>query len=168
MRTNYSFKSVINKRGRTTEDAAMTPMIDVIFLLLVFFVATSSFRAVEKSLPSGVTQLQPAAGGPEPVDDDKLTEMLEQVIVKIDSGPQGATVWVNGQSLAAFADLAQTFRDLSQVGADVPVIIDPAPEILSGQVVKAYDWARTAGLPRVYLATRPEAAPQLVPSGTKQ
>lgn len=156
MKTNYSFKTGVGKRGRATEDSAMTPMIDVIFLLLVFFVATSSFRAVEKMLPSGVTQLQPALGGQDQVDDHKLSEMLDQIIVKIQSGPQGVTAKVNGETLQAFSDLAQTFRDLAAVEADVPVIIDPDPEILSGQVVNAYDWARTAGLPRVYLATRPQ------------
>ena len=35
----------------------MTPMIDVIFLLLVFFLATSSFQVVEKLLPSSVSKV---------------------------------------------------------------------------------------------------------------
>ena len=33
-------------------DVKMTPMIDVIFLLLIFFVCTASFRAAEEVLPA--------------------------------------------------------------------------------------------------------------------
>ena len=38
--------------GPTDIDAAMTPMIDVVFLLLVFFVWTASFQIIEQALPS--------------------------------------------------------------------------------------------------------------------
>ena len=40
------------RRGTEVDmDSAMTPMIDVVFLLLVFFVWTASFVAVEQVLP---------------------------------------------------------------------------------------------------------------------
>ena len=47
MKTNYS-----NPRGRTSLDNMMTPMIDVVFLLLIFFLTTASFQRLEKLLPS--------------------------------------------------------------------------------------------------------------------
>ncbi|GIW98073.1 MAG: hypothetical protein KatS3mg111_1406 [Pirellulaceae bacterium] len=63
MKTDYTFDAHPQRRRRPEDaDVAMTPMIDVIFLLLVFFLATSSFRAVEKLLPSGVTEFAPVAG----------------------------------------------------------------------------------------------------------
>ena len=36
-------------------EVKMTPMIDVIFLLLIFFVCTASFRAVEEVLPTNLS-----------------------------------------------------------------------------------------------------------------
>ena len=39
-------------RGDVDIDSAMTPMIDVVFLLLVFFVWTASFQVVEQMLPA--------------------------------------------------------------------------------------------------------------------
>ena len=40
-------------RGRL--DVKMTPMIDVIFLLLIFFVSTASFQAAEETLPTNLS-----------------------------------------------------------------------------------------------------------------
>ena len=42
-------------------DVKMTPMIDVVFLLLIFFVATASFQMVEHVLPSSLQAL-PGSG----------------------------------------------------------------------------------------------------------
>ena len=38
-------------------DVKMTPMIDVVFLLLIFFVWTASFHIVEHILPSSVSEI---------------------------------------------------------------------------------------------------------------
>ena len=49
--------SIFNGTRRELE-IKMTPMIDVVFLLLVFFVWTASFQAVEYLLPSSLSQKQ--------------------------------------------------------------------------------------------------------------
>ena len=46
--------SIYNER-RGDVDVKMTPMIDVVFLLLVFFIWTASFQIVEQVLPSSVS-----------------------------------------------------------------------------------------------------------------
>ena len=43
-------------RDQGALEIKMTPMIDVVFLLLVFFVWTASFHAVEYLLPSSLSQ----------------------------------------------------------------------------------------------------------------
>ena len=46
-----------SSHGRRDDlDVKMTPMIDVVFLLLVFFVWTASFQVAEQILPSRVSQ----------------------------------------------------------------------------------------------------------------
>ncbi|MEA1952290.1 MAG: biopolymer transporter ExbD, partial [Planctomycetota bacterium] len=40
-----------HREGRERLDVKMTPMIDVIFLLLIFFVCTASFQMLEEVLP---------------------------------------------------------------------------------------------------------------------
>ncbi len=44
-------------RNRADVELAMTPMIDVVFLLLVFFLATASFEKIEQSMPTAIGQL---------------------------------------------------------------------------------------------------------------
>lgn len=129
-------------------------MIDVIFLLLVFFLATSSFQLVEMIMPSGVSELPPASGGELEMPPDPTDDILDQVIVKILLNGDVVTVTLNGDPMDSLSELPDRLRAISLVKADVPVIIDPESEVESGVVVEAYDFARQAGLARVFLATR--------------
>ena len=47
------YRSVHTRRDRSLE-VAMTPMIDVVFMLLIFFVWTASFQVAELILPSSI------------------------------------------------------------------------------------------------------------------
>ena len=57
--------SIFNQR-RDGLDVKMPPMLDVVFLLLIFFVWTASFQIVEQVLPSSVSE---QAGAGEPTND---------------------------------------------------------------------------------------------------
>jgi biopolymer transport protein ExbD len=46
------------RRQRRDLDVKMTPMIDVVFLLLVFFLWTASFRISEQVLPSNISAVK--------------------------------------------------------------------------------------------------------------
>jgi biopolymer transport protein ExbD len=150
MKSNYSFDG----RSRKPVEISMTPMIDVIFLLLVFFIATSSFQAVEKILPSGVSEMRQTSGDSNLPPPEITTQSLEQIIIKIASTPQGTVTSVNGQPLASFDDLKVRLQAIAQVNLNAPVIIDPEAKVVAKQVVIAYDWARATGLTNVFLATR--------------
>mgnify|MGYP001380259885 CR=1 FL=1 len=65
------------KPPQTNDSPDLTPMIDVVFLLLIFFICTASFQIVEQTLPSGV-QLELPAGTEMvmPGDDAKFTVKL--------------------------------------------------------------------------------------------
>lgn len=155
MRQDYSLTPLARGgRVRRPIEIAMTPMIDVIFLLLVFFLATSSFQIVEKLLPSGVSETAEISGSsdeppPEPTDD-----ALDQVVVKLYQQVGQPVAQMNGSPLADFTELESRLRAISLARADVPVVIDPEGDVLAADVVRAYDWARQVGLARVFLATR--------------
>ena len=158
MKTEYSLSTTgRGKRARRPLEIMMTPMIDVIFLLLVFFLATSSFQVVEELLPGGVSELKSSTGAAATPPEEISQDSLEQVVVKLQATGEATVVNFNGVELAAFGELQSRFAAVGQVRATVPVIIDPMPSIEAREVIRAYDWARQAGLTRVYLATR---APQ--------
>jgi biopolymer transport protein ExbD len=155
MKTNYAFD-----RGRRKEvEISMTPMIDVIFLLLVFFITTSSFQVVEKLLPSGVSDLKSVAGGNSDPPPEVTQAMLEQIVIKLSLNGNDVVAVLNGQPLASLDELFQRLKTIGQVSPNAPVIIDPDAKVPAGVVVKAYDRARASGLTSVFMATRKPSLP---------
>ena len=81
--------SPLVRQGSDTDmDSAMTPMIDVVFLLLVFFVWTASFQIVEQILPSEMSA-QFGSDSSDQVDPPPPKD-FEDVVVKIASAPLSA------------------------------------------------------------------------------
>jgi len=136
----------------------MTPMIDVVFLLLIFFLTTSSFEIVEQLLPSGISDQGIVANGqsedlPPPED---VTD-INDCIVKIRTQPgdvQGYRYELNGAVIAGPEAISQRLRAILSVRADVPIIVDPDDKVSIAKAVEIYDRARAAGGLRVYFAAR--------------
>ncbi len=157
MRRDFSL-SPVGRSGRSRKpiELMMTPMIDVIFLLLVFFLTTSSFQVLEQLLPSSVSQSNATAAGStteSPIVPNQ--DAIDQVVVKLKRLGGRSVAALHGSDLTDYSQLRERLRAISQVRADVPVIIDPSGDVPVKDVVLAYDWARQVGLSRVYLATRP-------------
>ena len=155
MKTDYSLsQGSRNGRPRKPIEIAMTPMIDVIFLLLVFFLATSSFQLVEMLLPSSVSEMSPPQGNAPVPTEEPSEDAIDQVIVELKDLGGETVVLLNRVPLESLNALRVRLLGIGSTGADVPVIIDPEASIIAADVIQAYDWAREAGLARVYLATR--------------
>ncbi|QEG39698.1 ExbD/TolR family protein [Roseimaritima ulvae] len=128
----------------------MTPMIDVVFLLLVFFLWTSSFNEPEFDLPSALaTDSKAAAESRGPT--DQPAEMFDEIIVEV-AGPQDLKL--NGQRIETLAQLEQRFIQIAELGAQPSVIIDPTEATEIGRAIRVYDTARAAGFERVLFAAK--------------
>ena len=150
MKTNYS-----NPRGRTSLDSMMTPMIDVVFLLLVFFLTTASFQRLEKLLPSSVSAKSDTTLGeskdtpPSPPQED-----IHDCVIKIKAqGDQIEYQW-NGLVVTSLQDIQERLVAILNVRADVPIIVDPEDSILAGDALQVYDTAKRAGATAVYMVAR--------------
>jgi biopolymer transport protein ExbD len=153
MKQDYSLNPTTRSgRPRRPVEIAMTPMIDVIFLLLVFFLATSSFQKVENLLPAGISQEasseQGSSSDPPPTTD----EMVEQVVIKISGDADSTEITLNDSPIADLATLAQRLQTISEIKTDLPVIVDPSPDVPVETAIAAYDAARQAAFLRVYFA----------------
>ena len=81
MRKDYSLTPTTRDgKPRRPIEIVMTPMIDVIFLLLVFFLATSSFQLVELLMPSGVSETEDNAGNTEAPPPEVTDDALDQIV----------------------------------------------------------------------------------------
>ena len=97
----------VHSRSSERADVAMTPMIDVVFLLLIFFVWTASFQIVEMTLPSQLTEMVGAGANQEV----KLEEEdFESVIVRIQQDNQQVQWTVNDQPTSSLADVRERLR----------------------------------------------------------
>ena len=128
----------------------MTPMIDVVFLLLIFFICTASFQIVEQNLP-GKVQLE-LPPGTEVVETTESTEDIDPVILNIrweNSNP----LWsLNGQRYPKLDTLKKKLAALSTVDSTVPLVLDIAPEVPLGDAINTYDLGRNAGFTQIQFA----------------
>ena len=156
MRTTYSSGS-----QRASVDSMMTPMIDVVFLLLVFFLATSSFQRLEKTLPSAVASapdLTQQGNTPEQATPKELTD-LSDVIVRIQrpknvAANNSVEYTMNGEPIANLELLSTRMKVILKVRADVPIVIDPEDDVPAGEAIRVYDTARANGSVAVFLVAR--------------
>lgn len=132
----------------------MTPMIDVVFLLLVFFIWTSSFEVPEFDLPSAIAE--PPPGESDVAESLPPTEPFDEIVVRLAIADGQLHIQLNEQPIENLAMLQSRLREIIAIGVQPPVIIDPADEITMNVAVKAYDVARTAGADRVLFAAQPE------------
>ena len=136
----------IYHRDRDGLDVTMTPMIDVVFLLLIFFVCTASFQAIENVLPSNLAV--ESGNSSEAVIDPQETD-LERIVIQ-GQWRDGQSVWlINGQPYKSLADvraiLAALREQMQALGTDIvelPVILDMEGAVPLGHVIDVYDVCR--------------------------
>jgi biopolymer transport protein ExbD len=143
-------------RRRGNFDVTMTPMIDVVFQLLIFFVCTASFQAAEELMPSSVAAER--GTGDSMAADPKLAD-LERIVIRVAMRHERLAWFVNDEPLDRLADvqarLAALARGLAQLGtslSDLPVILEIEPEIRLGDVIDLVDACRALGLANVRFA----------------
>ena len=142
----------VHSRSSERADVAMTPMIDVVFLLRIFFVWTASFQIVEMTLPSQLTEMVGAGANQE----IKLEEEdFESVIVRIQQDNQQVQWMVTDQPTSSLADVRERLRMVATIRSDLPVLIDPAEQIQLGFVLDVFDIARDAGFQNIQFTTQP-------------
>lgn len=142
--------SSFHDRSRSME-LKLTSLIDVVFLLLIFFVWTASFRIAEYVLPSQVSQAAAGASAsaaePPPPEAD-----FPEVVVRV-SGTAGQLVWrVNDEPVASLQEVRAKLTQVFQIYREAPVIIHPDPTVALGDVIDLYDVTRLVGFAKVQFA----------------
>jgi len=120
----------------------LTPLIDVVFLLLIFFMVTSTFTRQSNLL----INLPEAEGS---VAEDAALRI--EILVSRDGG-----YTVNGRELldSSFAALTTALAELSAGDTDVPVTITADADTTHQSVVTALDAVAQLGITRLSIATR--------------
>jgi len=136
----------MRRRRRSAADTGdasevnLTPMLDVVFIMLIFFIVTTSFIK-----ESGVEVDRPPSSAATPLADVQLTVAIT---------PEGA-VWVEGQAV----DIHRVGeRVAALVSADGGVVVQADRASTTGLLIEVLDRLREAGVDQVSVAaTRGEA-----------
>jgi len=142
--------SIFNGTRRELE-IKMTPMIDVVFLLLVFFVWTASFHAVEYLLPSSLSQQQ-GTGQTINQDEPPPEVEFEDIVIRITFVDDRPAWSVNGQPAASLTEVHDRLTLVADIKTDSPVILHPDESVPVGNVIDVYDATRLAGFSQIQFA----------------
>lgn len=117
----------------------MTPMLDVVFIMLIFFVVTASFMK-----ESGVDVSRPKA-------DQAEQKELAHIFVGITANDE---IWIDRRRV----DLASVRAHIQRLHAENPeggVVIQADKNARAGMLVRVIDQARAAGVADVAIAATP-------------
>lgn len=122
-------------------------MIDVIFLLLIFFVCTSSFQEKERLLPTNLAQAQGISKS-----NLQTSEKTPFEIVRIRVYPD---YWqIDGRMCEKTEQMQHVVKELANVNKNIPVIIEPEGDAAYEKVLAAYDACRLAKLERIMFSAK--------------
>jgi len=129
-----------SKRGRSEmATAAMTPLIDIVFQLLIFFICASIGHLREEILPTDFAagSVRDAA---EPVE-----QPLGEVWIKLAWDGRQTVPTVEGTAYPDWPRLTAVLTALAETAAEIPVILDIAGDVPVGDALRVYDACRAAG-----------------------
>ena len=135
-----------HRRRRPDNGINLTPLIDVVFLLLIFFMVSTSFTK-ETHLSLNL----PEATG------DETAVAVESIEVTINSSGNYA---VNGRSLVSsnLSNLQKALSETSSGNTDLPLVITADAQTPHQAVITAMDAAGQLGFAKLSLTTQQPAA----------
>ena len=139
---------LINLGGRRRPDVQMSPLIDVVFLLLIFNAVTTQFVSDERlklKLPEAKTAESEGVG---------REESPPEVKVSADG-----TVWIN-DVIVPEDELEAAMKQLVERAPDKAVILKGDRDADYGVVVKVLDTARAAGANMIQMSAERPAEPR--------
>ncbi len=120
-------------------------MIDVVFLLLIFFVWTASFKIVENVLPTSVWAVTGTAPS-DPEEPPPPEADFDDVVVRVrwDGGQPAWTV--NDMVVRDLEEMSTRLVAIANAKHDAPVIVHSDPDVPFGHSIDVYDLSRIVGL----------------------
>ncbi|MBI1380302.1 MAG: biopolymer transporter ExbD [Planctomycetaceae bacterium] len=136
-------QSIWSHESETPLAIDMAPLIDIVFILLVFFLVTTTFSRDE-----GIGVERPVATTSTP---------LPSVALRVHITKSGAC-FVGGQA-TPLAGIRQRVEELLPAGDNAAVVVVPDRAVLAGTLVQVLDEIAAIGVADVSIATRQEDVP---------
>lgn len=134
-------------RREANDQSAMTPLIDIVFQLLIFFVCATTGHLREYLLPTDLAGSGTPTEAPQVVD-----QPVSQVWIRLRVENEVTVTDVEGTIYRPGDDLRSVLFALAESVPDVPLILDIADEVPLGEVIGLVDVCRAAGFASINFA----------------
>lgn len=129
------------RKTKSKPDINITPLVDVVLQLVIFFVVTTTFISVE----TGARVNLPSANFSKIEESKTITiTVTENNLLYVDGG------------LTDWEELPKVLVASLRKDPESMVVIEADKKVLHGNVVRVMDIARRAGAERMAIATQPE------------
>lgn len=129
----------LRKGSYLLERADATPMADLVFLLLIFFMLSSSFvmqPGIKVNLPAAVTS---------------ESQLGKHIFLTVNESYQ---IFLNEEPIR-LEDLPKRFEEVFQTDSDTLLIVKADKVVTHGFVVDIMDIAKSSGANKIAIATQP-------------
>ena len=126
------------ERKKAESEVNLTPMLDVVFIMLIFFIVTATFVK-----EVGLDVNQPDQDKPKNIDPDK-----KSIVVKISSRDR---IMIGGRDVD-WRSVRANIERLHAENPEAPVVIQPHSESRTETMIHIMDSARLAGVYNISLA----------------
>ena len=137
----------------------MTPMIDVVFLLLVFFICASAGAMSEKLLPAELTGASATAATAAPEESVQDPAEHLQVRIRLQPGAAGLEVHLDEQVLAGLPVLRERLTRLAEADPESRIILSVHDAVEVQQFISVYDLCQSLKFRSISFAVSPEGRP---------
>ena len=144
-------RSTSRTREKVKIQPPMTPMIDIIFQLLIFFLLTPTFQSHEGYLTTNLPRDQ----GPNPTRQENMERIKIELLDEGNEGEGVSIILGDTQNLGDnFEGLFAALKDKRDKGlqASHPILIAPTMAVRHKFVVRAFDAAVTARFTNIHFA----------------
>lgn len=128
------------KAEKKKPELDMAPLIDVVFLLLIFFLLSSTFI-----MQPGITIKLPQATTSE-------VQPRKDILILIDAKER---IFLNDRRIIKGTELKESLGVLVSEGKSKTVVINADESVRHGRVVEVMDVAKQVGVERLVIATQP-------------
>ena len=123
--------------GEETEEIDLTPMLDVVFIMLIFFIVTATF----------VKEIGLDVNSPDKNQNVKDADK-QSIVVQITNRDR---IRIRGRDVD-FRAVRANFERLHAENPDAPVVVQPHPDSTTETMIHVMDSARQAGIYSVSIA----------------